>query len=80
MKRGKLKMKNRKKYFIAHFVTDLGFLDDEYEMFCARNEEAVAQELREVLGEHLLAYEIRRATWTERRMMRKTHGNACIVH
>ena len=72
-------MFNRKKYWIAHFVTDCEFLDDEYEMFYAENPEAVIREIEEVLGENLIFCEIRKATWAERRRAKKNHYNACIV-
>lgn len=75
-----LTMKTRKKYFVADFVTDLYFLDDEAEMFYAESPEAVEKEVRNVLGEHLLALTVRKATWRERRRAKKNHYNACIVH
>ena len=71
-------MKNRKHYFVAEFVTDM-FRDDEAEMFFAESAEAVEREIREVLGEHLLAVVVRKATWVERRRARKAHYNPCIV-
>ena len=73
-------MKNRKKYFIASFVTDLYSGDDEAEMFHAESAEAVEQEVRNVLGDHLLSVTVRKATWRERRRTKKNHYNACIVH
>ena len=73
-------MKNRKKYFIASFVTDLYFQDEEAEMFHAESAEAVEQEVRNVLGNHLLSLRIRKATWRERRRAKKNGYNACIVH
>lgn len=73
-------MKTKKKYFVATFVTDLYFLDEETEMFYAESAEAVEREVREALGEHLLAVEVRKATWSERRYYRKNHINPCIVH
>jgi hypothetical protein len=73
-------MRNRKKYWIADFVTDLYFLDDESEMFYAESAEAVVREMREVLGEHLLAVVVRKATWAEKRFYRKNKINPCIVH
>jgi hypothetical protein len=72
-------MKLKKKYFVAHYVTDLCFCDDEYEMFYAESPEAVERELERTLGEHLLYCSVRKATWAERRRMRKEHYNACIV-
>ena len=72
-------MKNRKKYYVAEFVTDL-FHDDETEIFYAESEEAVEREIKETLGEHLLAVVVRKATWAERRRMKKEHYNPCIVH
>lgn len=73
-------MKTRKKYFMAEFVTDLYFGDDEQEMFHAESAEAVEQEMREALGEHLLALSVRKATWKERRYYRKNKIQPCIVH
>ena len=73
-------MKNRKKYYVAEFVTDLYFQDDEAEMFHAESAAAVEQEVRNVLGDHLLAVTVRKATWRERRYAKKNHYNACIVH
>ncbi len=73
-------MKNRKKYWVAEFVTDLYFCDDEAEMFHAESAEAVEREIRESLGEHLLAVTVRKATWGERRKAKKHGYNACIVH
>jgi hypothetical protein len=64
-------MKNRKKYFVAHYVTDCYYQDDEYEMFYAESEEAVKQEIEKILGEHLIACVISKATWAERRQMKK---------
>lgn len=72
-------MKNRKHYYVADFVTDM-YLDDESEIFYAESPEAVEREVREVLGTHLLAVAVRKATWAERRRMKKAHYNACIVH
>lgn len=69
-----------KKYFVAEFVTDLYFRDDEAEMFLAESAEAVEREVRETLGNHLLACSVRRATWAERRRAKKHGYNACIVH
>lgn len=71
-------MKNRKHYFVAEFATDL-LRDDETEIFYAPSVEAVEREIKETLGEHLLAVYVRKATWAERRRMRKTHYQACIV-
>ena len=71
-------MKTRKKYFVAEFVTDL-YHDDETEIFYAESAEAVEREVQNVLGEHLLVCVVRKATWTERRRMRKNHYQACIV-
>lgn len=70
----------KKKYFVAEFVTDMYFMDDEAEMFYAESPEAVEQEIKEVLGEHLISCYIRKATWAERRYYRKNKINACIVH
>lgn len=72
-------MKNRKKYWVAEFVTDCEFLDEETEMFYAESEEAVVKEITKTLGEHLLSCEVRKATWAERRRAKKAHYNACIV-
>lgn len=72
-------MKIRKKYFVAEFVTDLYFGDDEAEMFYAENEEAVEREIKESLGEHLLAVSVRKATWKERRYVKKYHERVSIV-
>ena len=70
-------MKNRKKYFVAHFVTDLFFQEDEIAMFEAENEAEVEKQLKLMFGEHLLACEMRKATWIERRYYRKY--NVCIA-
>lgn len=72
-------MKSRKKYYVAEFVTDM-FNDDESEMFYAESPEAVEREVRETLGEHLLAVVVRKATWAEKRHYRKNNINPCIVH
>lgn len=73
-------MKAKKmKYYVAEFVTDL-YRDDEAEMFHAESKEAVEREVKEALGEHLLALYIRKATWAERRYYRKNKINPCIVH
>jgi hypothetical protein len=73
------KDKTMKKYYVAEFVTDL-FNDDEAEMFHAESAEAVEREVREALGEHLLALCVRKATWAERRYYRKNKIQPCIVH
>ena len=73
-------MKTRNHYFIAHFVTDLGFVDDEYEMFYAPTKAAVEQEIKNALNEHLLACEVRRATIIEIIRFKRTKANPCIVH
>ena len=73
-------MKIRKKYFVAEFVTDLCFLDEEAEMFYAESADAVMKEIVTALGEHLLTCNVRKATWAERRRAKKAHYNACIVH
>lgn len=72
-------MNFNKRYYVAHFVTDLYSQDDEYEMFYADSKEAVEQEIQKVLGEHLLVCEVRKATWAERRQMRRAHYRPCIV-
>lgn len=72
-------MKTRKKYFIAHFVTDLYFMDDEYEMFYAESPEAVEQEMRKDLGDHLLLCDVYRASWAERRRAKRAHHPACVI-
>ena len=71
-------MKTRKHYFVAEFVTDL-YHDDEAEMFYAESAEAVEREIKETLGEHLLAVVVRKATWAERRRAKKSRYNPCIV-
>lgn len=73
-------MKTRKQYFVAEFVTDLYFQDDEAEMFYAESAEAVEKEVRDLLGNHVLALYVRKATWAERRKAKKSHYNPCIVH
>ena len=72
-------MKNRMKYFVAEFATDL-YHDDEAELFLADSAEAVEREIREVLGEHLLCCYVRKATWAERRMIRKSQIIPAVVH
>lgn len=67
----------RQKLYRAHFVTDLYFGDDEYEMFYANDPDEVMNFLKESLGEHLIFCEIRKATWKERRYFRKY--NICIA-
>ena len=76
----KTKMKNRKKYFVAEFITDMYFGDDESEMFHAESPEAVEREVREVLGDHLITLSVRKATWKERRHYRRHKIQPCIVH
>ena len=71
-------MKIRKKYFIAEFATDL-YHDDEAELFLAESAEAVEREVREALGEHLLALYVRKPTWAERRKIKKAQCIPCIV-
>lgn len=71
-------MKARKKYFTITYVTDL-YPDEEVDIFCAEDESAVAQRLRNLLGEHLLACEIRTSTWAERRYYKKTHKPSKIA-
>ena len=66
-------MKNRKKCFIAEFVTDLCFGDVEQEIYYAENKKAVEEKLKETLGEHLLACEVRKATWAECRAIKSTN-------
>ena len=61
----------RMKYYVAEFVTDLYFRDDEDELFYAESEEAVMDELQKSLGQHLLAASVRKATWAERRYAKK---------
>lgn len=73
-------MKIRKKYFIAEFVTDLYFGDDEAELFLAESAEAVEQDIRKTLGEHLLSCHVRKTTWAERRQIRKSQLIPCVVH
>lgn len=70
-------MKNRKKYYVAQFITDLFFQEDEIEMFEAENEAEVEKQLKDMFGEHLLACAIRKATWRERRYYKKYH--ICIA-
>jgi lipoate-protein ligase A len=72
-------MKTRKKYFMAHFVTNV-YLEDEYEMFYAESKEAVEREVRETLGEQLIAVEVRKATWAEKRHYRKNNLQPWLVH
>lgn len=72
-------MKNRKKYFVAEFATDL-YRDDEAELFLAESAEAVEREIREYLGKHLLCCYVRRATWAERRRAKRAHYNPCLIH
>lgn len=69
----------KQKLYVVNLVTDLYFYEDEYEMFCADSIEAVEREIQKTLGEHLIAYEIRKATWAERRRMKKAHYNPCIA-
>jgi len=64
-------MKKRMKYFAVQFVTDLYLMDTEYELFCAESAESVERELKAQLGNHLLSYEIRKATWAQRRYAKK---------
>lgn len=68
-----------KKYYVAQFVTDLYFQDDEYEMFYAKSPEAVVDEIKRTLGEHLIACTVRKATLAERIRAKKHGYNACIV-
>ena len=70
-------MKIRKKYFVAHFVTDL-YRDDEYEMFYAESDEAVMSEIARTLGDHLIYCEVRKATWAERRYYKRY--SICMAH
>jgi hypothetical protein len=73
-------LKPRKKYFIAHFVTDLYyFRDDEYEVFYAESENAVHEELHKKFGHNLLACTVRKATWAERREFKKANIGICIA-
>ena len=72
-------MKNRKKYFMAHFVTDMYSGNDEYEMFIAENAEAVELELENLFGEHLIFCEVRKATWAQRRYYKKYSGFCVYV-
>ena len=67
-------MKNRKKYFMAHFVTDMYCRDDEYEMYLADSAEAVERDLQNHFGEHLIFCEVKKATWTQRRYYKKYSG------
>lgn len=71
-------MKIRKKYFVVEFATDL-YHDDEAEMFYAESAEAVEQEVRKTLGEHLLCCYVRRATWAERRRAKRAHYQPCLI-
>lgn len=71
-------MKIRKKYFVAEFATDL-YHDDEAELFLAESAEAVEQEVRKTLGEHLLCCYVRKPTWAERRQIRKSQRIPCVV-
>lgn len=73
-------MKNRKKYYMAEFVTDLYFGDDEAEMFYSESPEAVEREIKNALGEHLIAVVVRKATWAERRYYRKNKIQPCLTH
>ena len=70
-------MKNRKKQFVAHIVTDSYFMEDEYDIIEAESVEDATQKLRDMLGEHLLACYVRKATWAERRYYKKYH--ICIA-
>ena len=72
----KIEMKNRKKYFVAEYVTDIALGDVEQEIFYADSKQVVVEEMRRFLGGHLLAIEVREATWTERREFKKS--NTCI--
>jgi hypothetical protein len=72
-------MKTRKKFYVAEFVTDLYFCDDETQMFYAESKQAVEQELNELLGIHLLAYYIRKATRAEKKNYLRLHQGTCIA-
>jgi hypothetical protein len=64
-------MRTRKKYFAVEFVTDIEFMDVEFEVFCAESAEAVEEELKRLLGKHLIAVNVRKAHWYERRYAKK---------
>ena len=61
----------KQKLYVAHFITDLHFGDDEYERFYAHSADEVENFLQESLGEHLIVCEVRKATWAERREHKK---------
>lgn len=59
-------MKNKRKYFVAHFVTDLYFYDVEEAIYHAENENAVREALKDRFGKNLQGCEVREMTWVER--------------
>lgn len=43
------------------------FIVESAEVMCAESEEDIITTLKEMLGEHLVTYSIRKATWKEKR-------------
>jgi hypothetical protein len=64
-------MKNRKQYFVAEYILDFHFMEDEYSVFLADSEEAVLKYMDKHFGKHLIACYVRKATWAERRNYKK---------
>jgi hypothetical protein len=74
-----------KKYYVVEIEEDISaecdgcFIVESSEVMCAKSETEIRLALELKLGEHLVTYSIRKATWAERREYKKTHKDICIA-
>ena len=73
-----------KKYYVVEIEEDItadlrGYIVESSEVVCAESEEEIVAKLTQTLGEHLVSYSIRRATWLERLKYEKTYGSAIHI-
>lgn len=67
-----------RKYFTVTFIAQYSFLDEEYAIVYAYNEEEAEQMIREILGD-VIAITVRRSTLKECLYAKTTHPNQTIV-
>lgn len=73
-----------KKYFVVEIEEDMSaecdgrYIAESAEIMCAKSEQDIVNLLHAMLGNHLVTYSIRPATWRERREYKKTH-KICIA-
>lgn len=61
-----------KKYYVVEIEEDIsadcsGYIVESSEIMCAKSERDIITTLHEILGEHLVTFSIRKATWAEKR-------------